>query len=290
MSTAVSRIFLLILLVSCLAGMTKPASATEAEAEFPEVPGWTRATEVRTFGPDELWRYINGAAELFLAYDVRLLRACDLAAGERTVSVSIFDMGTRLNAFGIYGTEKSASAEPLDIGVEAVVAVPYQGLMLKDAFYVKAESWKGDLAAEDARSLLQEIAAALPGSEEPPAELALLPAEGKVPHSEGYTREGFLGLQDLRNCVHADYADGDGNRYQGFRLLADPGRSLDETWEELAARWQEVPDTDPPLLIRKIPYQGPVGLARTEEGIFGVTGPKQEARLIEVLNRTALAR
>ena len=65
------RIFFSVLLISIF--------VLSAQAEdFPKLKGWTPVSEVSTYEPENLWEYINGAAELFLAYGFQFLRSCDL--------------------------------------------------------------------------------------------------------------------------------------------------------------------------------------------------------------------
>ncbi len=58
------------------------------------------------YAREDLWQYINGAADLFLSYGFRELIVRDLEQGDRHVTVSVYDMGGPLDAFGVYERER----------------------------------------------------------------------------------------------------------------------------------------------------------------------------------------
>ena len=253
-----------------------------AASDFPAVDGWALASEVTAKSPDNLWEYNNGAAEAFLAYGFKGLRYADLKAGDVVVTAEIYDMGTPINAFGIYSTECSTDAERVDIAAEGALALPYQCLLLKDRHYVKLNLYQGELKKDAAVKLLGSLAAALPGTDGWPAELDLLPAEGRVTGSMGYTREAYLGMSVLRECVHADYVSGE-KTFPRFIMLADTDKARRATWERMAAKWTAGEQKGQPVLWKKIPYQGITGVVLTARGIFGVSDCADEKQLMERL-------
>lgn len=265
---------------------------------FPVAEGWFQSGAVETYGPDNLWKYNNGAAELYLVFGFQEVRACRLLSGERTVSVGIFDMGTRLGAFGIFNAEAGSPGERLSIGAGTVFSLPYQCSMFKGRHYVIIDTSPGNLDEEWAEHLLRSIAERLPGDNRLPDELRALPTEGKVSGSERYARESFLGMGVLKNCVYASYTFSETDKedrakeeYRVFLLLPGAGRFDKDTWAELRAAWKPVDHGPTPLLMKKISYQGPAVVALTEEGIFGVVGPAEPERAAEILLRvTAGAR
>jgi len=259
-------------------------------AEFPTLEGWTAAGEVESYGPDNLWQYNNGAADLFLAYGFEQLQLCELAAGENSVTVGIYDMGTRLNAYGMYNAERPDGLETVAIGAEALITPPYQGLMLKDRYYVKTESYTGGLTAETGTVLQTALAESLPGADGYPPELDLLPPENRVAGSFGYTRESYQGMSSLKNCVHADYQLDEEQTYQLFLMYPDAGEELPAVWNELAAKWKPTAATEEPILVRQIPYKGTVGLLQLDDMLLGVSGLADEAAVVEMLQRVEIVK
>lgn len=255
-------------------------SCSGQEADFPEVDGWALAGDVLTYDADNLWEYINGAAELFLEYDVQTCRTADLASGDMMVTVDLYDMGTPLNAFGIFNREHPAAGSPLPGATESVVSPPYQALLLKGATYVKVNAVEGELTSTSGRQLLEALARALPGQADYPSELDLLPQNGRVAGSEGYVREGFLGLTELSHCLYADYAGADGQTWEGFVVLPPPGSSPAAVWETLAELWASVEHEGHTVLYKEVPYRGLAGVVQTDRSIVGVADAKDQAELL----------
>jgi hypothetical protein len=259
-------------------------ACSDGGSDFPEVEGWTLAGEVLTYDADNLWEYINGAAELFVQYDVQTCRTADLAAGDLVVTVDLYDMGTPLNAFGVFKQE-NPGGPPLARAVMAAVSPPYQAILLKGATYVKVNAIEGELTDTSGRELLEALADALPGSTTLPAELGLLPEDGKVAGSDGYQRQGFLGLTELPGCVYAEYSDDGDQTWQGFVVLPPAGSSQASVWDALAEDWTLLEGAGLTVLYRDIPYRGLVGVAMADGSIVGVSGAADQAELLSRLER-----
>ena len=255
-------------------------SCSSGASDFPEVSGWTQEGEVLIYDVDNLWEYINGAAELFVEYDVQTCRTTDLSSGDVVVTVDLYDMGTPLNAFGVYNRESSGAGEPLTGAVEAMVSPPYQALLLKGATYVKVNAIEGELTESIGRELLESLARALPGETRYPSELDLLPEAGKVTGSAGYQSEGFLGLTELTDCLYAEYSGAGDEPWQGFVILPASGTSV---WNALSADWESLEHNGLTVLYRQIPYRGLVGVTQTDRGVMGVSGAADQAQLLQRL-------
>lgn len=261
-----------------LIALLLPFSAAGA-VDFPKVEGWKIESEVKFYGPDNLWEYINGAAELFLGYDFQGVRTCDLAKGELIVTVDIYDMGTPLNAFGVYNTEKPRNVDPLAIGGEGIVAAPYQCLLLKGNYYVKVNMYEGEINDESGKALLTALANALPGEDGFPAELNLLPGKDRIAGSEIYVKEGFLGLSELSRCVAAKYPAKKEKTFQAFYMIPTESKTIDKIWTTLEGKWKSTKVKKKPVLFKQIPYKGYVGVIRTDKGIFGVSDSEKEKEM-----------
>jgi hypothetical protein len=258
-------------------------AASLGASDFPKVEGWKAVSEVQTFGPENLWEYINGAAELFLGYDFQFLRSCDISRGDLVVTVDIYDMGTRLNAFGVYRAERPRQNPVQALGVEGVVSPPYQCLLLKDVYYVKVNAYEGEIDETNGKALLAVLDKALPGADTYPQELELLPEEGKILESEGFAKRGYLGLGELTDCVYATYQDESDAEYQYFAIVPGPDDSVESIWQRLGAKWKGGKHKGHPVLFREIPYKGLVGVVLTDKGIFGVTDSKKESEMMRRL-------
>jgi hypothetical protein len=271
-----------VIVLAATAAILSPLAT--GDSGFPEPEGWKSAGEVLTFGRDNLWEYINGAADAFLAYGFLGLNVADLSSGDLQVTVEVYDMGTPLNAFGIFRAEFPAGTEKLAVGAEAALVPPYQCLLLKDSRYVKIEVLDGEVTPESGKKFLQALSAALPGPDGLPKPVLELPAEGKVAGSEAYASSSFLGTGDLKGAVHATYKDDAGKEYKAFLLIPGEDETAEELWSRLADRWQPVEREGAPVLSKRIPYSGTAGLLRTSDGILGVAGMPDTKALLERLD------
>ncbi|MFC1661630.1 DUF6599 family protein [Gemmatimonadota bacterium] len=270
-----------ILLLSLLSAGALSLTCSGKVSDFPTVEGWTQTGETLTFDAENLWEYINGAAELFVEYGVQTVRTADLVSGDMTVTVDLYDMGTTLSAFGVYERERPDVSTPLAGATGAVISPPYQALLLKGTTYVKVNVFEGELTEAGGQALLQALASSLPGPTGLPEELELLPRNGRIVGTEGYKPEAFLGQTELTECIYADYRGADGEIWEGFAVLPPAG---DHVWESLAGAWESTEHNGLTILYHEVPYTGLVGVVRTEEGMVGVAGAADEAQLTERLD------
>ncbi len=258
-------------------------SCQKAPVGFLAIDGWAPQGEAATYDAAGLWELINGAADTFLSYGFEGVTVQNYAAGEVTVTVSAYDMGTPLNAFGVYRTEASPDGEALAIGGEAVVSAPYQCLLLKDRYYVKVDVYEGEIGDAAGVSLVEAIARAIAGSDGLPPEFAALPTTGMVVGSAQFTKSGLFGLAELDECLHAAYRDASGEEYRAFVVMSDGEDEADVLWTELAGSWVEANLDGAPALYREVPYSGLVGVAGGPYGLVGVADCADEAQVLERL-------
>lgn len=260
--------------------------------EYPDIAGWEPVSEVRTYFADNLWEYINGAAELFVSYDVLECRTRDLTAGGIVVTVEFYDLGSPLNAWGIYLRERPDEPEVEIAGAaRALLSLPWQGLLLKDAHYVKLNVVEGELTETSGTALLTAVAAALPGLPGPPPQLTSLPMIGRETGSEGYQQLDFAGRPELRQCLFASYRAPSGGTFTGFVVVDTPELSAEEVFSGLQEGWEDLSCPAGPARVREIPYQGLVGVVRTPEGVYGaVEAPDRESLLARLAMLTGTGR
>jgi hypothetical protein len=265
-----------LILVFLLAAVALNGCSSES-SDFPAVEGWTQPGEVLIYDADNLWEYINGAAELFVSYGVRSCRTTDLSSGELTVTVDLYDMGTRLNAYGVF--EREASGESVEVAdaVAALVSPPYQALLLKGSTYAKVNVFEGELTLEAGQELLEGLAASIPGENTLPPEFQLLPSAGRVSGTESYQAEAFLGLTELTDCVFAEYVQEGEESWQGFVVVPEAAQSV---WDGLTGEWSSVEAGGQEVLFREVPYRGLVGVTWIDNGLFGVSGAADQENLL----------
>lgn len=234
------------------------------------LPGWELEGELIHHTPDDLWKYINGAAEQFLSYDFQKLQSGDYKSGSMGITIDIYDMGTPLNAFGIYNIEKPKNKKSLKIGTETILVPPYQMLILKDKFYIKCNLYDGEYNEDGIKQLMQKIASSLSGSEEFPKEFDLLPKNDQIKNSESYIKEGYQGLSELYNCISADYKGKNDKVFQYYLIYNKNNFSIEESWSNFSQKWKTFEVNKKSVLYKKIPYKGYIGLIQINNRIYGV--------------------
>ena len=263
------RRLVLCMVLFLLSAVAMPAAAQPPGIHVTVPTGWIAVDpEEYRYSRESLWEYINGAAELFLTYRFSELVVADFEQGDRAITVCVYDMGFPLDAFGIFEAEKPVKAEVLDgIGSAAVVQAPYRGMLIKDRFYVKIETGCGNVSAEALRSAMADVAEGVPGKSGLPPELAALPENGRLPGTVAFAGGDFLGFEDLRACLYADYEDADGNGYRLFVMKPSAAFLRNES-----GKWEKSQRDGRMMFMRDIPYRGVVVLMGDQERLIGVSG------------------
>ena len=183
---------------------------------FPVLDNWNRSDEVQVYNPDNLYEYINGAADLYLSYDFTELQVAEYtAANERSLIIEIYIHKDPVYAFGIYSRERPDYSTFLKIGTQA----HYEGMAIyffKGRYYVKINSY-GLSEAEE--KLLPEyakkVAAVLDGETSFPFIVNCFPAEHKLENSEKFVAKNYMSYDFFNYVFQADYSDED-NLYTMF--------------------------------------------------------------------------
>lgn len=205
----VMRLFIVLLFLTgtCINSAAESQVETIFTSTLP-LAGWTPEGKSYRYVPQNLYEYINGAAEFFIAYGfIELTGAYCLSASEErnAVTVDIYDMGNTLNAFGVFQSRRDAQAPALNIGTASVGSDDYISLY-KDKFYVEIQAAiliKKDNSA--VKNLASIVARHLPGDSSLPEELSYLPQKGRIAGSERYVRGGILGHAFLDRGITCNY-------------------------------------------------------------------------------------
>ena len=229
---AAQRAFSLIslfLLISGFALGTPPAATPQRAGDpallalVPKIDGWTATEKPRTFFPDTLYEYIDGAAESYIGYDFRELAVAEFAQGgsQATLTLEIYDMGGALNAFGIYSAERFPDNRAVDVGTHGYI----EGEVLNfvaGTVYVKLLCFNGgDATASILETFARKVASGAGPKGSLPALFSVFPKDGLVPNSEKYIRRNVMGFDFLSNGYMVAYKDG-GAEFEGFIIEPDP--------------------------------------------------------------------
>ena len=67
-------------------------------------------------------------------------------------------------------------------------------------------------------------------------------------------------------------------------MMPEANATVDGLWKRLAAKWKSKTYKKVDLLYREIPYQGFVGVIRTERGLLGASGFESDKDLFKRLH------
>ncbi len=225
---------------AAVAGQAREGSPELARL-VPRVEGWTPSEPPRSYFPDDLFEYIDGAAESYLSYDFRELVVADLekkGAGA-SLTLEIYDMGEAVNAFGIFGSERFPDNKAVPVGELGY----FEGEALNflaGRFYVKMLAFGlGDGTEAFLKDVGSKVAAGIKPAGGLPALVRAFPAAGLVARSEKYIKKNFMGYAFLRDGYVASYRSGD-REIEGFFVEA---RSEAEA-EDLMGRLREALTAD----------------------------------------------
>jgi hypothetical protein len=186
---------------------------------FPDIPGMKKGN-ADVYTPDNLYEYIDGAADVFLAYDfVQLTSLTYTDEQKHSLIVDIYYHSTPNNGFGIYSQEKSRQGDFLQIGAQGYYE---KGVLnfLRGCYYVKMSGFDlGDNDRAVMTATAKEIAGRLNGEERFPLPALRFPGKGKVKNSERYIANDFLGHSFLHSAFVADYEE-NGENFQLFIIEA----------------------------------------------------------------------
>jgi hypothetical protein len=218
------------------AGSQPRRGSPELTGLVPALSGWQLTEEVRSFFPDDLFEYIDGAAESYLSYDFRELAVADLerTGTDATMTLEIYDMGTPVNAFGIFGAERYPDNAAVPVG-ELGYCEGEALNFLAGRFYVKMLAFGlGDGTESFLRDVGSKVAAKIEPAGGLPALVRAFPKDGLVARSERYIKKNFMGYEFLRDGYVASYKAGE-KEIDGFFI---DGRTEAEA-EALRARLVE---------------------------------------------------
>lgn len=264
--------------------------AAQMDSFFPDLAGWTKQEGPTAYGPENLYEYIDGAAENFINYDFQEMTMLTYGDEQKhALTVEIYRHRSPEAAFGIYSSETPLNGEYHPVGTQGYYE---EGVFnfYTGAYYIKMTAF--DLAGRD-RSIFLDIGGQISGriGRQPgaPPELALFPAEGKIAHSERFLLKNFLGHPFLHAGFTADY-EKQGKKFKLFLIRAgneDEARSMEKQFLATAVKPGTPSDSAGPAEFAD-PYNGAISLIRRGVFIAGtLNAPAAEAAasLKEIENR-----
>ena len=247
-------------------------AAAAQELVLPELEGYKKITNYPVFGPENLWDFINGAADTYLAYGFVDLHVAEYKKGKNVIKLEVYRHSDNTMAFGIYSTERSSSFRFMNLGAQGYIA---DGAInfFKGNYYVKIRTYsKSEKTLNSTQSLAIKVSDMLKGDSKMPAVLSQFPEEGRKQNEETYINESVLGHKFLNKAYKAIYEVGSDN----FSIFILGNSSPDEVQKTvnayLKATGQDATDSESGKYMLADGYNGTVFLAWKENQIVIISG------------------
>lgn len=184
------------------------------------IDGWLKSGEPETYDRSNLFDYMNGGAELYLAYDFQRLAVQRYLPGsidparKNSITVEIYQMNSSPDAYGLFSFDQEG--ERAELGQKGVYGY---GLLKfwKDKFLVRILGSQPDLK-ETILELGTEIDRRIVSQGTLPELLTKIPMENLIPNSDHFfhkqtllnnlyflSDKNILDLTDKTDCLLADF-------------------------------------------------------------------------------------
>jgi len=174
---------------------------------LPEINLWKSVEDPQSYFPETLFEYINGAAEIYIAYDFKELIVAEYekSDSQTTIGVEIYDMGNEKNSFGIYSVERYPDNNFISVGLQGYIE---EGSMnfLVGRYYVKLLCFDCEDQSDNFLYLFsREIVKRVRQKGRFPSLLEFFPEEGLIPNTEKFILRNFLGYDFFHDGYLANY-------------------------------------------------------------------------------------
>jgi len=186
-------------------GAEDPLLKKLAAVQVPK--GWKCAGDIATYDRSNLFELIDGEAELYFPYGFKRAIAVNYASTaqpQNGIAAEIYEVGSTLDAFGVYSNYRDTKSRLVPLGVEGF-AGPSQAMFYQAQFFVKVRA-RGTSTQNRAAVLpcAQAISGVLPKNSRPPEELELLDLPDVIPKTQQYFPQSVLGYDCFTNGLVAD--------------------------------------------------------------------------------------
>ena len=146
------------------------------------IMGWSVADSVGSYDRETIFKYINGAGEVYRAYDFRQVKTWKLVKKDAAdILVEVFDMGSAEDAYGVFSHSREDESSGIGQGYE------FRGGLVsfwQGRFFVCVLAEEANETTQEAVfALARDIAGRIPVSDGPPALLGCLPVVDLHPQS-----------------------------------------------------------------------------------------------------------
>ena len=253
------------------------AGANDVYTLFPDVKGWDKSFNYAVYTPDDLWDYIDGAAEGYLAQGFVDLHIAEYSKGKQVIRVEIYRQKNADQGFGIYSQERSPDLNFIDIGEKGYLQSAILNFV-NGEYYVKLSA-SSDKKAEI--NTMKEIAGKLSDNINPdpqlPEVLGMFPEKGRLPNQDAFISSSFMGHEFLNAVYKADYKTGDAT-FSLFIMKEINAAACEQILRQyLEFAGQPTGNLTQGRITVKDPYNGDIEILWKGNWIYGVSGTSNRA-------------
>ena len=257
-------------------------SVSAQEFALPELEGYKKVMNYPVFSPVNLWDFIDGAADTYLAYGFIDLHVAEYKKGKNVIKLELYRHSDNTMAFGIYSTERSSSFRFMNLGAQGYIA---DGAInfFKGDYYVKIRTYsKSEKTQRSAESLALKISNSLTGDSKMPSMLSRFPEAGKKPNEETYINESVLGHKFLNKAFKAIYVIGSDNFSVFILENSSPEEAKKSVNAYLTSAGIETMESETGRYMLKDGYNGTIFLAWKENLVVIISGlSKDQAEIAD---------
>jgi uncharacterized protein (DUF1330 family) len=239
---------------------------------LPELKGYKISTDYPVYTPDNLWDFINGAADTYLSYNFEDLHVAEYKTGKNVIKLEIYKHKDNTQAFGIYSSERSPTFRFINIGAQGYRT---EGSLnfFKNNYYVKIRTYsKSEKVLQSLETLALRITDLIPGESSMPKALTEFPETGKKNNEETYIRESVLGHEFLQDAFKALYEIGDISFSIFIIDKSSPDDSRKVVSNYLSKAGLEIDDQSGGKYVFKDGYNGDIFLSWKDNRIVIIAG------------------
>lgn len=179
---------------------------------------YQRAGQIRQYTRENLYEYINGHAEYFLALGFVKLAVADYSSESSDPNtpefvVDLYDMGKSENAFGLLMDESGENATPVEVGFRGFLTQKTLNF-IKGQYYVKISAFSDSAPllkfAREMEKKFGNLQNSLPQFEK-------FPEDGRKINSIKFIKEDYHGLSFVNDVYEQKY-EIDGERFTAFLI------------------------------------------------------------------------
>lgn len=239
---------------------------------IPEWPSWKLSEEPESYRAENLFEYINGAAEIYISYEFEELLVANLTMDgtETEMSIEIYDMGSAANAFGIYSAERYPENSFISMGTQGYIESGALNF-LASRYYIKLLCFEGGAAADmHLRQFGEEMVRRIGGKMSFPDVLKVFPKSNRIENSEKYFMRNFMGYSFFHDGYSVDYRL-DANEFVCILVVGKDDADAREMLEGyLEAKKNDVLDSPSGTYHIRDRYYHNIFLARVNRYLCGV--------------------